>query len=155
LQEPVADDAWHRPSTGSLPSQCKRETAMADDNKNEKPDLGLPELPDELKDIPELQDLQNQSKKPDQPNKPDPEEERKNRTRMLVGSQFAYTLVIASFVFGYIGHWLGSLLGGGLWSVSLMILLGGVGFVVEMWRMINFFSDKPKKPKDDDKSPKQ
>jgi hypothetical protein len=127
---------------------------MADDNKNDKPDLGLPELPDELKDIPELQDLQNQGKKPEQPPKPDPEEERKNRNRMLAGSQFAYTLVIGSLVFGYIGHWLGTLLGGGLWSVSLMILLGGIGFVAEMWRMINFFSDKNKKPKDDDKSPK-
>ncbi len=128
---------------------------MADDNKKEKPDLGLPELPDELKDIPELQDLQNQGKKPE-PKQPDPEEERKNRNRMLVGSQFAYTLVIASLVFGYIGHWLGSLLGGGLWSVSLMILLGGVGFVVEMWRMIRFFSDKKESPKsDDDKTPKQ
>ncbi len=128
---------------------------MADDNNKEKPDLGLPELPDELKDIPELQDLQKQSNRPEQPKKPDPEEERKNRNRMLAGSQFAYTLVIGSLVFGYIGHWLGTLLGGGLWSVSLMILLGGLGFVAEMWRMITFFSDKNKKPKDDDNSPKQ
>lgn len=128
---------------------------MADDNKNEKPDLGLPELPDELKEIPELQDLQNQSKKPE-PKQPDPEEERLNRTRMLVGSQFAYTLVAASLLFGYIGHWLGSLLGGGLWSVSLMLLLGGLGFTVEMWRMIRFFDDRKKSPKnDDDKTPKQ
>ena len=127
---------------------------MADDNKKEKTDLDLPELPDELKDIPELQDLQNHRKQPE-PNKPDPEEERKNRNRMLAGSQFAYSLVIGSLVFGYIGHWLGTLLGGGLWSVSLMILLGGIGFAAEMWRMIKFFSDKNKKPKDDDKSPKQ
>ncbi len=128
---------------------------MADDNKNDKSDLGLPELPEELKDIPELQDLQNGGKRPEEPKKPDPEEERRNRNRMLAGSQFAYTLVIGSLVFGYIGHWLGKFLGGGLWSVSLMILLGGLGFVAEMWRMITFFSDKSKKPKDDDKSPKQ
>ena len=128
---------------------------MSDDNKNEKPDLGLPELPDELKDIPELQDLQNQGKQPE-PKKPDPEEERKNNINMWVGSQFAYTLVGASLVFGYIGHWLGTLLGGGLWSISLMLLLGGIGFAAEMWRMINFFNGKNKKPKnDDEKTPKQ
>ena len=127
--------------------------AMADDNKNDKPDLGLPELPEELRDIPELQDLQDlqsAGKQPPEPKKPDPEEERRERNRMLVGSQFAYTLVISALVFGYIGHWLGTLLGGGLWSMAFMLLLGGLGFGVEMWRMIRFFDPKNKKPKNKD-----
>lgn len=136
---------------------------MSDDNNNEKPDLDLPELPDveraqrapiSEEDIPELQDLQdlqNAGKQPPEPKKPDPEEERRERNKLLIGSQFAYTLVAAALVFGYIGHWLGTLLGGGLWSMTFMLLLGGLGFGVEMWRMIRFFEPKQKTPKNDDK----
>lgn len=120
---------------------------MSDDNKNEKPDLGLPELPDELKDIPELQDLQKQGNPPE-PKKPDPEEERRSTMNMWAASQFAYTLVGATLVFGYIGHWLGSLLGGGLWSIALMFILGGLGFGAEVWRMVTYFGNYDKKPKD-------
>lgn len=128
---------------------------MSDDNKNDKPDLGLPELPDELKDLPEFQDLQGKGKQPDPPKKPDPEEERKNRMNMWAASQFAYTLVTATVVFGFIGHWLGTLLGGGLWSMFLMLILGGLGFGLETWRMIRTFGNYGKKPKDKgDKTPK-
>ena len=124
---------------------------MSDDNKNEneKPDLGLPELPEELKDLPEFQDLQNQGKKPE-PKKPDPEEERKTTMNMWAASQFAYTLVAASLVLGYIGYWLGGLLGGGLWSIFLMLILGGLGFAAECWRMIKTFGNYDKKPNDGD-----
>jgi len=135
---------------GSSQLNLEKVTAMADDNKNEKPDLDLPELPEELRDIPELQDLQNAGKTPGEPKKPDPEEERKERNKLLVGSQFAYTLVISALLFGYLGHWLGTLLGGGLWSMTFMLLLGGLGFGVEMWRMIRFFDPKSKKPKNKD-----
>jgi len=100
-------------------------------------------------------DLERQEKQPDPPQKPDPEEERRNRTNMWAASQFAYTLVTVSVVFGFIGHWLGSLLGGGLWSMFGMLILGGLGFGLETWRMIRTFSNYGKKPKskdDDDKS---
>jgi F0F1-type ATP synthase assembly protein I len=129
---------------------------MSDDNKNDKPDLGLPELPEEWKDLPEFQDLQARGKQPDPPQKPDPEEERKNRMNMWAASQFAYTLVTASVVFGFIGHWLGTLLGGGLWSIFLMLILGGLGFGLETWRMIRTFNNSGKKPqsKDDGNKPK-
>ena len=122
---------------------------MSDDNKNDKPDLGLPELPDELKDLPEFQDLQAKGKQPDPPQKPDPEEKLKNHMNMWAASQFAYTLVTATVVFGFIGHWLGSFLGGGLWSMFLMLILGGLGFGLETWRMIRTFGSYQKKPKDD------
>ncbi len=127
---------------------------MADDNKNEKPD---PELPEELKDLPDLQELQNTGNQPPKPEKPNPEEERKERNKLLVGSQFAYTLVISTLIFGYLGNWLGKLLGGGLWSMTFMLLLGGVGFGVEMWRMIRFFDPnrKPKNKDDEDRSSKK
>lgn len=122
---------------------------MSDNDKNEKPDLGLPDLPDELKDLPELQDLQPKGKKPAP--EPDPDQKRKNTMNMWAASQFAYTLVIVSLVFGYAGHWLGQLLGGGLWSIAFMLILGGLGFGVETWRMIRTFGSYNKKPKDDDK----
>lgn len=70
------------------------------------------------------------------------ERRRKRWQSALVGSQFAYTLVIATLLMGWIGHWLGSLLGGTPWTLILMFLFGGVGFAAEMWRMLKFFSPK-------------
>lgn len=73
----------------------------------------------------------------------DDKERQRNRKGLqsaLVASQFAYTLVIATLLMGWLGHWLGSLLGGGLWSTILMFLLGTAGFVGEMWRMYKFFT---------------
>lgn len=89
-------------------------------------------------------------------NKPNDDKERqRNRKRWqsaLVASQFAYTLVIATLLMGWLGHWLGSLLGGGLWSTILMFLLGSAGFVAEMWRMYKFFAPKDGDDDDDDGS---
>jgi|AGTN01.3.fsa_nt_gi hypothetical protein len=76
------------------------------------------------------------------------ERNRKSWRSALAASQFAYTLVIATLLMGWIGHWLGSLLGGGLWSTILMFVLGAAGFVGEMWRMYKFFG--PKDGDDDD-----
>lgn len=52
-------------------------------------------------------------------------------------SQFAYTLVIVTCIFGWIGHLIGEhLLGGSPWDFILMLILGGLGMGLEMWRMI-------------------
>lgn len=86
----------------------------------------------------------------------DDKERQRNRKGLqsaLVASQFAYTLVIATLLMGWLGHWLGSLLGGGLWSTILMFILGSAGFAAEMWRMFKFFtSSKDEDGADDSKN---
>ncbi|HEY9786044.1 MAG TPA: AtpZ/AtpI family protein [Candidatus Obscuribacterales bacterium] len=61
---------------------------------------------------------------------------------MLVASQFAYTLVIATELLGYAGYWLGNQLGGEPWNIILMLVLGGFAFAGEVYRMIRMFSVK-------------
>lgn len=87
-----------------------------------------------------MKDKDPGNKKPDGAS--DKERNRKRWQSAFVASQFAYTLVIATLLLGWLGHWLGSLLGGGLWSTILMFVLGAAGFVAEMWRMYKFFSPK-------------
>lgn len=82
--------------------------------------------------------MKDDDRKPNDPR----ENNRLNWRKALVGSQFAYTLVIATVLMGWIGHWLGSLLGGAPWTMILMLLLGGAGFAAEMWRMLKFFSTR-------------
>lgn len=87
-------------------------------------------------------------------NEPNDDKERQRNRKQwqsaLVASQFAYTLVIATLLMGWLGHWLGSLLGGGLWSTILMFLLGSAGFVAEMWRMYKFFAPSKDNNGDDE-----
>lgn len=82
------------------------------------------------------------------------DDQRRNRLHWAVASQFAYTLVIASCVLGYAGHWLGNQLGGSPWNFILMLLFGGIGFAAEVYRMIIMFSPKDKTGKKDEKQDK-
>lgn len=86
------------------------------------------------------------SDKKDEPEKEngDGEKPRFDTRQYLVASQFAYTLVIATCLLGYAGHWLGDKLGGSPWNIILMLLLGFLGFAGEMWRMVTMFSNKKK-----------
>ncbi len=110
-----------------------------------------PEKPDGKKDSQLPADPSDASQ--DKPNrelkKQTPEEERRERFHWIAASQFAYTLVGATLLLGWLGHWLGNKLGGEPWNLILMLLFGGTGFVIEMWRMIRMFT-----PKDDKKNGK-
>ena len=67
-------------------------------------------------------------------------------------SQFAYTLVIVTCLFGYAGHWFGTkVLGGSPWDVLLMIILGGLGMGLEMWRMIRKANSMVKASQEEEK----
>jgi F0F1-type ATP synthase assembly protein I len=90
--------------------------------------------------------LQKQDPKP-LPKKT-PEERNRDNVNMIAASQFAYTLVIGTCFFGFVGHWLGNKLGGAPWNAILMLLLGSLAFVGEMYRMFVMFS--PKKEKKDE-----
>lgn len=102
---------------------------------------------------------------PDRPDgeKPDPKPadkpkvpkfDQKETAKMFAASQFAYTLVGATLILGYFGHWIGGHMGGP-WDVILMLLFGALGFCAEMYRMLKMFSPKDKskdeKTKDDTK----
>ncbi|MBX9670108.1 MAG: AtpZ/AtpI family protein [Candidatus Obscuribacterales bacterium] len=111
-----------------------------------------PEQPDGKKD-PQLPADPSTSQE-DNPNqelkKQTPEEERRERFQWVAASQFAYTLVGATLLLGWLGHWLGNKLGEP-WNLILMLLFGGTGFVLEMWRMIRFVTPKDnKKDKSED-----
>lgn len=68
-------------------------------------------------------------------------------------TQFAYTLVIVTCSFGYAGHWIGkTLLGGSPWDFLLMLLLGGLGMTLDMWRMIRTANSMMKDNQDDEKT---
>lgn len=80
-------------------------------------------------------------------NKPKiPKSDGQEMRKMIMASQFAYTLVGATLILGYFGHWLGGFLGGP-WNVLFMLLFGALGFGAEMYRMLKMVS-----PKQDDKS---
>ncbi|MBX3073373.1 AtpZ/AtpI family protein [Candidatus Obscuribacterales bacterium] len=91
------------------------------------------------------------SKSPEPPTKT-PEERARENVNMIAASQFAYTLTIGTVLFGFVGMWLGNKLGGAPWNILLMLLLGGMAFAGEVYRMyIMFTPKKPKKPEGDGK----
>ncbi len=70
-----------------------------------------------------------------------PKINQKDAVNMAAASQFAYTLVGATLILGWCGHWLGvHLLGGRPWDALLMLLFGALGFGAEMYRMLNMFN---------------
>jgi F0F1-type ATP synthase assembly protein I len=96
-----------------------------------------------------------ESTAPKAPPKKTPEERNAENVKMIAASQFAYTLTIGTVLFGFVGMWIGNKLGGAPWNILLMLLLGGMAFAGEVYRMYIMFT--PKKPKDgagdDGKSP--
>ncbi len=92
------------------------------------------------------------SKSPESPPTKTPEERARENVNMIAASQFAYTLTIGTVLFGFVGMWLGNKLGGAPWNILLMLLLGGMAFAGEVYRMyIMFTPKKPKKPDGDGK----
>jgi F0F1-type ATP synthase assembly protein I len=71
-----------------------------------------------------------------------PKVDKKDAVNIAAASQFAYTLVFATLILGYCGHWIGTKLGGPPWNVLLMLIFGGIGFGAEMYRMLRMFSPK-------------
>lgn len=86
-----------------------------------------------------------------EPPKVDKEADRRERANMVYASQFAYTIVIGTFLLGWLGKWVGTKLGGEGLSTTLMLLFGAIGFSAEMYRMWRMFAppgNKDKKGKD-------
>lgn len=93
--------------------------------------------------------MTDKNKEPGDKNKDD-RSQRKGLVSALIMSQFAYTLVIVTLLFGYCGHWLGkTFLGGEPMSTVLMLVLGTLGFGLEIYRMVKMIKSDNRKDQSD------